>query len=88
MGSAAVDFQVGTGRMPAQQPGAQVPKKKVIYTQAEIDQLAAYVASLGAGPVVPTEAQVNPEAPTSPGVATCSVPTARSATTSPVRAVP
>ncbi|MEB8337047.1 cytochrome bc1 complex diheme cytochrome c subunit [Streptomyces endophyticus] len=54
VGSAAVDFQVGTGRMPAQQPGAQVPKKKVIYSQAEIDQLAAYVASLGAGPVAPT----------------------------------
>ena len=33
VGSAAVDFQVGTGRMPAQQPGAQVPKKKVIYSQ-------------------------------------------------------
>lgn len=60
VGSAAVDFQVGTGRMPAQQPGAQVPKKKVIYTQAEIDQLAAYVASLGAGPITPTEKQVSP----------------------------
>ncbi|MFI8432457.1 c-type cytochrome [Streptomyces sp. NPDC079020] len=60
VGSAAVDFQVGTGRMPAQQPGAQVPKKKVIYTQAEIDQLAAYVASLGAGPITPTEKQVDP----------------------------
>ncbi|MEU5094374.1 c-type cytochrome [Streptomyces sp. NPDC020996] len=55
VGAAAVDFQVGTGRMPAQQPGAQVPKKKVVYTQAEIDQLAAYVASLGAGPAVPSE---------------------------------
>ncbi|MFH8475129.1 c-type cytochrome [Streptomyces sp. NPDC018000] len=61
VGSAAVDFQVGTGRMPAQQPGAQVPKKKVIYTQAEIDQLAAYIASLGAGPIVPTESQVSPD---------------------------
>ncbi|MFS8202907.1 c-type cytochrome [Streptomyces sp. CWNU-52B] len=61
VGAAAVDFQVGTGRMPAQQPGAQVPKKKVIYTQAEIDQLAAFVASLGAGPGVPTEEQYNPE---------------------------
>ncbi|MGW3659000.1 cytochrome bc1 complex diheme cytochrome c subunit [Streptomyces sp. NPDC005151] len=61
VGSAAVDFQVGTGRMPAQQPGAQVPKKKVIYTQAEIDQLAAYVASLGAGPIVPTKDQVSPD---------------------------
>lgn len=55
VGSAAVDFQVGTGRMPAQQPGAQVPKKKVIYNQAEIDQLAAYVASLGGRPDRPDQ---------------------------------
>ncbi|MFF0081476.1 c-type cytochrome [Streptomyces canus] len=61
VGAAAVDFQVGTGRMPAQQPGAQVPKKKVIYTQAEIDQLAAYISSLGAGPNIPTEAQYGPD---------------------------
>ncbi|MFF3941143.1 cytochrome bc1 complex diheme cytochrome c subunit [Streptomyces phaeofaciens] len=62
VGAAAVDFQVGTGRMPAAtSQGAQVPKKKVIYTQAQIDQLAAYVASLGAGPNVPTEAEYGPE---------------------------
>lgn len=61
VGSAAVDFQVGTGRMPAQQPGAQIPKKKVIYTQAEIDQLAAYISSLGAGPNVPTKTQYGPD---------------------------
>jgi ubiquinol-cytochrome c reductase cytochrome c subunit len=61
VGSAAVDFQVGTGRMPAQQPGAQVPKKKVVYTQAEIDQLAAYISSLGAGPSIPTKAEYGPE---------------------------
>ncbi|MFF7180652.1 c-type cytochrome [Streptomyces sp. NPDC008121] len=61
VGSASVDFQVGTGRMPAQQPGAQVPKKKVIYTQAQIDQLAAYVASLGAGPITPKEGQYSPD---------------------------
>ncbi|MEV1018714.1 c-type cytochrome [Streptomyces sp. NPDC050264] len=61
VGSAAVDFQVGTGRMPAQQPGAQVPSKKVIYSQAEIDQLAAYIASLGAGPVAPTSKDYNPD---------------------------
>jgi ubiquinol-cytochrome c reductase cytochrome c subunit len=61
VGAAAVDFQVGTGRMPAQQPGAQVPRKKVIYTQAEIDQLAAYISSLGAGPSIPTEAQYGPD---------------------------
>ncbi|MCT9008606.1 cytochrome bc1 complex diheme cytochrome c subunit [Streptomyces sp. NPDC054766] len=61
VGAAAVDFQVGTGRMPAQQPGAQIPKKKVIYSQAEIDQMAAYIASLGAGPTIPTKSQVSPE---------------------------
>ncbi|MFD6419210.1 c-type cytochrome [Streptomyces sp. NPDC060194] len=61
VGSASVDFQVGTGRMPAQQPGAQIPKKKVIYSQAEIDQLAAYIASLGAGPITPTESQYSIE---------------------------
>jgi ubiquinol-cytochrome c reductase cytochrome c subunit len=60
VGSAAVDFQVGTGRMPAQQPGAQVPKKKVVYTQAEIERLAAYIASLGPGPVRPTKEQYDP----------------------------
>src|SRR5690606_16411377 len=60
VGSAAVDFQVGTGRMPAQQPGAQVPEKKKIYSQDEINQLAAYVASLGSGPVTPTKDQYDP----------------------------
>jgi ubiquinol-cytochrome c reductase cytochrome c subunit len=60
VGSAAVDFQVGTGRMPARQPGAQIPKKKNIYSQQEIDQLAAYIASLGPGPSVPTKDQYNP----------------------------
>ncbi|MCX4749546.1 c-type cytochrome [Kitasatospora sp. NBC_01287] len=57
VGSAAVDFQVGTGRMPAQQPGAQIPKKKNIYSQDDIDAMAAFVASLGPGPVVPTADQ-------------------------------
>ncbi|WKX69882.1 c-type cytochrome [Streptomyces sp. XD-27] len=61
VGSAAVDFQVSTGRMPAQQPSAQVPKKKKIYTDAEIEQLSAYIASLGPGPVTPTKEQYNPE---------------------------
>ncbi|MEU1008045.1 c-type cytochrome [Streptomyces sp. NPDC088810] len=61
VGAAAVDFQVGTGRMPAAtSQGAQVPRKKNIYTQAQIDQLAAYVASLGAGPSVPTKQQYGP----------------------------
>ncbi|MBF9071065.1 cytochrome bc1 complex diheme cytochrome c subunit [Streptacidiphilus fuscans] len=57
VGQAAVDFQVGTGRMPAQQPGPQVPKKKVIYTQGQIDQLAAFVGTFGAGPAIPSADQ-------------------------------
>jgi ubiquinol-cytochrome c reductase cytochrome c subunit len=59
VGAAAVDFQVGTGRMPAEQPGPQIPQKEVSYTQDEIDALAAYVASLGPGPAVPPEAEYN-----------------------------
>ncbi|NUT30084.1 MAG: c-type cytochrome [Streptomyces sp.] len=62
VGAAAVDFQVSTGRMPAAtSQGAQVPSKKNIYSQAEIDQLAAFIASLGAGPSVPTEEQYGTE---------------------------
>jgi ubiquinol-cytochrome c reductase cytochrome c subunit len=53
VGSAAVDFQVGTGRMPAVQPGAQNPTKPLTYDDDEIAALAAYVASLGPGPAVP-----------------------------------
>ncbi|MGN0064541.1 MAG: c-type cytochrome [Nocardioides sp.] len=56
VGAAAVDFQVGTGRMPMSHPGAQAPRKKVVYSDEEIAQLAAYVASLGPGPAIP-----NPE---------------------------
>ncbi|MER5861559.1 c-type cytochrome [Streptomyces sp. NPDC059688] len=62
VGAAAVDFQVGTGRMPASSSQmAQIPSKKVVYTQTQIDQLAAYIASLGAGPNVPTSEQYGPE---------------------------
>ncbi|MFD0314448.1 cytochrome bc1 complex diheme cytochrome c subunit [Streptomyces flavalbus] len=62
VGAAAVDFQVSTGRMPAAtSQGAQVPRKKTVYSQAEIDQLAAYIASLGAGPAVPNEDQYSLE---------------------------
>jgi ubiquinol-cytochrome c reductase cytochrome c subunit len=55
VGAAAVDFQVGTGRMPMAQPGSQVLSKHPVYTADEIAALAAYVASLGVGPAIPTE---------------------------------
>lgn len=54
VGPASVDFQVGTGRMPAEQPGPQIEKHQVVFTQNEINELAAYVGSLGPGPAIPT----------------------------------
>ena len=53
VGAAAVDFQVGTGRMPLTNNAPQAPRKEPVYTDEEISQLAAYVASLGPGPSIP-----------------------------------
>ncbi|MFP5366108.1 MAG: cytochrome c, partial [Actinomycetes bacterium] len=55
VGAAAVDFQVGTGRMPMQMNGPQAMKKPVQFNDEQTRQLSAYVASLGAGPAVPEE---------------------------------
>ncbi|WP_349827747.1 cytochrome bc1 complex diheme cytochrome c subunit [Brevibacterium litoralis] len=55
VGAAAVDFQVGTGRMPLQMNGPQAMVKTPQFSQDEIDDMAAYVASLGPGPAVPDE---------------------------------
>ena len=54
VGSAAVDFQVGTGRMPMQASGPQAPSKPVQFTDEQVKALAAYVASLAPGPSIPT----------------------------------
>ncbi len=59
VGAAAVDFQVGTGRMPMQASGPQAMAKPAQFDQDEINQLAAWVASLGAGPAIPTAEQVD-----------------------------
>jgi quinol---cytochrome-c reductase cytochrome c subunit len=60
VGAAAVDFQVSTGRMPSKEPVAEQPRKPVTFTPQQIHALAAYIASLGGGPAVPSAAQVNP----------------------------
>ncbi|HEY3436445.1 MAG TPA: c-type cytochrome [Actinotalea sp.] len=60
VGAASVDFQVSTGRMPAQMNGPQVAAKQPMFTDEQVAQLAAYVASLGAGPAVPTAEEVDP----------------------------
>src|SRR3954454_12405839 len=57
VGAAAVDFQVGTGRMPLAQPGDQALRKPPVYDQDEIEALAAFVASLGPGPAIPESDQ-------------------------------
>jgi ubiquinol-cytochrome c reductase cytochrome c subunit len=61
VGAAAVDFQVGTGRMPMAQPGSQAQRKTPVFTDDEIAALAAYVASLGVGPAIPDESDYSIE---------------------------
>lgn len=55
VGAAAVDFQVGTGRMPMQMNGPQAYKKPAQFNEEQTRQLAAYVATLGPGPSIPEE---------------------------------
>ena len=52
-GAAAAHFQLTTGRMPLADPGAQAMRKEPAYSETQIDQLIAYVASLGDGPAIP-----------------------------------
>ncbi|BDZ50472.1 cystathionine beta-lyase [Frondihabitans sucicola] len=53
VGSAAVDFQVGTGRMPLAADGPQAEQKPVQFTNSQTQAMAAYIASLGTGPSEP-----------------------------------
>ncbi|WP_029089262.1 cytochrome c [Brevibacterium album] len=59
VGAAAVDFQVGTGRMPLQMHGPQGQVKQPQFSEEQIAQMAGYVASLGPGPAVPEEEFLN-----------------------------
>ena len=59
VGAAAVDFQVGTGRMPLAAPSQQAKRSQVSYTQEQISALAAYVASLAPGPAIPSAEELN-----------------------------
>jgi ubiquinol-cytochrome c reductase cytochrome c subunit len=52
VGDAAVYFQVSTGRMPAVRGEAQIERKPAKFSQAQIDQLGAYIQSVGGGPQV------------------------------------
>lgn len=56
VGAASVDFQMGTGRMPMAAPGVQAPGDiQTKFSEEEISDIGAYVASLGPGPAVPDE---------------------------------
>lgn len=61
VGAASVDFQVGTGRMPMADMSTQAVRKEPVYTEEQTAALAAYVASLAPGPMIPTDAQLNYE---------------------------
>jgi ubiquinol-cytochrome c reductase cytochrome c subunit len=57
VGAAAVEFQVGTGRMPMARQEAQAPDKPPLWQGEELERvvaaISAYVQELGGGPEVP-----------------------------------
>ena len=67
VGSASVEFQVGTGRMPMTRQEAQAEQKKPQFDKNQTKQLGQYVQELGGGPQLPAGELVesleeNPEA--------------------------
>ncbi|MFD1507686.1 c-type cytochrome [Georgenia yuyongxinii] len=62
VGAASVDFQMATGRMPMANNSPQAEAKEPQFDGEQISQVAAYVASLGPGPTIPTADQVDPAA--------------------------
>ncbi|GAB3238350.1 cytochrome c [Glycomyces halotolerans] len=53
VGSAAVEFQVNTGRMPLAAQGPQAPPGEAVYSEEEAAWLGAYIEYLGGGASVP-----------------------------------
>jgi ubiquinol-cytochrome c reductase cytochrome c subunit len=53
VGSASVEFQVTTGRMPAAQQGAQIERKPPQFSADQARQIGAYIQALGGGPQMP-----------------------------------
>jgi ubiquinol-cytochrome c reductase cytochrome c subunit len=54
VGSAAVEFQVGTGRMPMSRQEAQAEQKPPQFDEAQTQQIAQYIQELGGGPQIPS----------------------------------
>jgi ubiquinol-cytochrome c reductase cytochrome c subunit len=53
VGGASVYFQVSTGRMPAVAQGPEQYRHEAKFNETQTEQLAAYVQSVGGGPVLP-----------------------------------
>ncbi|HWH55584.1 MAG TPA: c-type cytochrome [Gaiellaceae bacterium] len=53
VGAASADFYLSTGRMPLDQPGRQPIRSDPAFGRGQIDDLVAYIASLGPGPPIP-----------------------------------
>jgi ubiquinol-cytochrome c reductase cytochrome c subunit len=67
VGSAAVEFQVGTGRMPMTRQEAQAEEKPPVFNQDQTAQIGQYIQELGGGPQIPSgplsdNLQDNPDA--------------------------
>jgi ubiquinol-cytochrome c reductase cytochrome c subunit len=54
VGSAAVEFQVNTGRMPLARQEAQAERKQPQFNPDQAAELGAYIQELGGGPQLPT----------------------------------
>ena len=60
VGSAAVEFQVETGRMPAAGQGAQIEAKPPLLEATEARQIGQYIQELGGGPQIPFSGERSP----------------------------
>jgi len=72
VGSASVQFQVGTGRMPMARQEAQAEEKPPQFDEKQTNQIGQYIQELGGGPQMPSgelteNLESNPEALASGG---------------------
>ena len=67
VGSAAVEFQVTTGRMPMTRQEGQAEAKKPQFTDDQARDMGAYIEALGGGPVLPPGDDLHGKADASTG---------------------
>ncbi|MDP9116444.1 MAG: c-type cytochrome [Actinomycetota bacterium] len=53
VGAAAAYFQISTGRMPLVGQGPEATRKTSTFSERQIEQIAAYIQSVGGGPALP-----------------------------------